>query len=110
MCERRIGRQREEIESDVAAEDRIGFPVWHAVDETKRQAPIAKFADGDEEREGERRGRDEIGPRRVGHEVRDHVGKRLAAARVLRKRQQVPGASASSVAQRHRSRHPEAQA
>ena len=44
VLERDIGRQREEIEADVLAEDRIALAIGHLVKEAQRHVPVRELA------------------------------------------------------------------
>ncbi len=49
VLERKIGGQREQIEADVLAEDRIVLAVGHLMKEAQHQVPVGDLAGGDEQ-------------------------------------------------------------
>ena len=113
VLERDVDRQREQVEADVLAEQRIVLAVRHLVDEPEDQVPLAGLAHRDQQSDDERDGQDEQTPRQQRGHKSKQLGRRpgqcpdCREARVERRRKPKP--SLRGKPQCQRSVHPEQQ-
>ena len=77
-----IGRQHEEIETDVLVEERIVCAVGNVIEKLQDGAPITHFCRGNQQREQTCAARDDAGPRQPIAHDRQQVGWRHGARKI----------------------------
>ena len=77
-----IGRQYEEIETDVLVEERIVCAIGHVIEKLQDDAPIADFCRGNQQSEQTCAARDDPGPRQPIAHDRQQVGRRHIARKI----------------------------
>ena len=81
VLERDIGRQREEIEADVLAEDRVALAIGHLVKEAKGHLPVRELDRSGQQAEQDRCARDKKAARDMRRHVTDELHRRLRCPR-----------------------------